>query len=65
MAEKIPADVRSLALSMHTDLVTLNAYADNPLMVSTLADIIRNKLITIRLAVDDVAGPSSVALPVA
>lgn len=36
MADKIPSDVRTLALSLHTDMVTLNAYASNPAMVSTL-----------------------------
>lgn len=60
MADKIPTDIRSLALSLHTDLTTLNTYADNPTMVTTLADMIRTKLHTIRFAVDDVAGAPNI-----
>lgn len=63
MADKIPSDVRSLTLSLHTDLTTLNAYANNPAMVATLAGLIREKLATIRGAIDDVAGTPDVVAP--
>lgn len=61
MADKIASDIRSLALSLHTDLTTLNTYGDHPVVAAALADIIRVKLHSIRAAVDAVAGTPHVA----
>ena len=61
MADKIPSDVRTLALSLHTDLTTLNAYADKPDVVAALVPIIFDKIRTIGNTVVAVADASGVA----
>lgn len=55
MADKIPSDVRMLALSLHTDLQTLNTYAGNRPVALALIDTIREKITTINNSVDDIA----------
>lgn len=61
MADKIPSDVRSLALSLHTDLSTLNTYADKPDVVAALVPIIFDKIRTIGNAVVAVADDLGIA----
>lgn len=59
MADKIPSEVRTLALSLHTDLTTLNTYADKPDVVAALVPIIFDKIRGIgnaAIAVADAAG---------
>lgn len=63
MADKIPSDVRSLALSLHTDLSTLNTHADKPDVVAALVPIIFDKIRLIGAAVIDVADASGVIPP--
>lgn len=61
MTDKIPSDVRSAALSLHTDLATLNTYAEKPDVVAALVPLIFEKIRTIGdavIAVADAAGVS-------
>lgn len=55
MADKIPTEVRGLALSLHTDLLTLNTYAEKPDVAAALVSLIFDKIRTIGDAVISVA----------
>ena len=62
MPDKIPSDIRALALSLHTDLSTLNSYAGHPVIAAALGDMMRGKLALIGAAIDNVEGSASVGI---